>query len=111
MILDFKHILASTLTIFLYYPFKTFAFLILLFYLNFNKRFKTFSKIIDYNRLIKSSNKIIFSQNRLKILKMGCLISDFFQLVLKVFSKLVLNIVNKSLEIFKVFLEKDFKLK
>lgn len=36
---------------------------------------------------------------------------NFFQLVLEIFSKLVLNIVNQSFRISKIFLKKSFELK
>lgn len=38
------------------------------------------------------------------------LILSFFQLVLRVFFKLALEIIDKNLGIFKIFLEKSFKL-
>ena len=43
------------------------------------------------------------------MLKLWCLVSGFFQLVLGVFSKLILNIVNKGLKIPKVLSKKSFK--
>ena len=95
----------------LYHLFETNSFLVLLFYFNFDKRFKAFSKIANYNRFIEDFNKTEFCQDKLKVLKVRCPISDFLQLVLKIFSKLTPNIVNKDLEIFKVFSKKNFKLK
>ena len=43
------------------------------------------------------------------MLKVWCLVSGFFQLILGVFSKLIPNIVNKDLRIPKILLEKDFE--
>ena len=43
------------------------------------------------------------------MLKMGGVISRFFQLVLGVFFKLVLNAINKYLKVLEVFLEKGFE--
>lgn len=45
------------------------------------------------------------------MLKVKCLVSDFFQLVLKVVSKFSLDIVIKGLKIFKVDLKKSFKIR
>ena len=42
---------------------------------------------------------------------MRYLISNFFQLVVGVSSKLILDIINKSLRISKVFSEKSFELR
>ena len=63
---------------FLYNYFEVFGLLILLFYLNFNREFQTCLEIVDNNRLIESFNKIEIYQNRLEILKIGCLILSFF---------------------------------
>lgn len=41
---------------------------------------------------------------------MRCLILSFFQLVLEVFSKLILDIIDKSLGVLEVFLEEGFKV-
>lgn len=41
---------------------------------------------------------------------MGCQIPGFFSLVLGVFFELAFDIINKTLEISKVFPEKDFEL-
>ena len=44
------------------------------------------------------------------MLEVRSIVLSFFQLVLKVFSKLILNIVNKSLGIFEIFLKKNFEI-
>ena len=41
---------------------------------------------------------------------MRYLVSDFFQLILKVLFKLTLNIIYKNLKILEIFSEEDFKL-
>ena len=45
---------------FLYYFFKVNNFLVLLFYLNLNKKLKTFLKIADYNKFIENLDRIKF---------------------------------------------------
>ena len=43
------------------------------------------------------------------MLKIGCLISGFFQLVLRVPPKLTPDAVNKNFRVLEVFLEEDFE--
>ena len=83
--------------------------MVLLFYFNFDKKFKAFLKIANYSWLIKGPNNIKFYQDRLKVLKIKCLVSGLFKLVLRVFFKLTPDIFNKGLRISKVFSEKGFK--
>lgn len=49
--------------------------------------------------------------NKLEMLKIKYKILNFFQLILRIISKLILNIIYKSLKIVKIFLKKDLKLK
>ena len=44
------------------------------------------------------------------MLKVGDVVSSFFQLVLGIFSKLIPNAINKSLGVLKVFSEKGLEL-
>lgn len=44
------------------------------------------------------------------MLKVECLVLSFFKLKLKIFSKLILNVIDKSIKVSKVFLEEDFKV-
>lgn len=83
----------------------------MLLYLNCNKRLETFLKIANYSEFIRSSNGIKLYQDRLKMMKVRCPILGFFQLVIRVFSKLTPNIVKKSLGIPKIFSKESFELK
>ena len=47
----------------------------------------------------------------MKVLKVGGIISSFFQLVLGIPSKLTLDAIDKSLEVFKVFLEESLEVR
>ena len=85
--------------------------MVILFYLNLNKKFEAFLEITNYSKLIGGFDKIKFRQNELKMLKVGCSIVGFFLLILGILPKLTPNIVNKSLEIPKVFSKKDFEIR
>ena len=45
------------------------------------------------------------------MLKVEGVISTFFQLIFEVSSKLILNAINKNLEVSKVFLEESFEVR
>ena len=45
------------------------------------------------------------------MLKMRCLVLGFFQLILGVLPKLILEVVNEGLKTSKIFLKESFKLK
>lgn len=45
------------------------------------------------------------------MLNVGCLVLDFFKLILRIPFKLVLDVNNKGMRILDVFLEEDFKIK
>ena len=85
--------------------------MVLLFYFDLNRRLEAFLKIANHSKLIGGPNKIRFCQNRLKVLKVKCLILGLFWLILRVFFKLTLDTINKGLETFKVFIEENFELK
>lgn len=62
----------------LHYLFEANGFSVLLFYFNLNKKLDAFLEIANYSRLIGDSDRIKFCQDKLKILKIEYLISDFF---------------------------------
>lgn len=68
--------------------------------------FQNYYIIVDLSKAL-----IKLYQNRLKVLKVEYLVLVFFQLVLKISSKLNSDIINKSLKIFKIFLEKSVNVK
>ena len=59
--------------------------------------------------LFKALLILNYIKNKLVILKIKYSILGFFQLVLKVFLKFTLDIINKSLKISKIFLKQGFK--
>lgn len=83
----------------------------MLFYFDLNGRFEALLEIANYNRLIGVFDKIELCKDKLKILKVRCPVSGFFSLVLRVFPELTLDIVNKDLEISKVFFNKSFEIR
>ena len=68
-------------------------------------------EIANNYKFIGGSDEIKLCQDRLEVLKIECPVLDFFQIVLKISLKLILDIVNKSLENFKVIFKEGFKVK
>ena len=83
----------------------------MLLYFNLDRGFEVFLKIADYSGLGGGSNSTKLYQDWLKVLKVGGVISNFFQLILRVLFKLTLDIIDKGLRVSKVFLKKGLKIK
>lgn len=62
----------------LHHLYKVDGFSILLFHLNFNRKFKAFSDIADYIKLIRDSDKINLRQHGFKMLKVRCSVLGLF---------------------------------
>ena len=62
----------------LYYFLKPNDFLILSFYFDLNRNLKVFLGIANYSRLIGDFNRIKHRQDKVKMLKIKCLILSFF---------------------------------
>ena len=80
-------------------------------YFNLDEGFEAFPEIADYSSLIEGLNSIKFCQNILEVLKEGCIILDFFQLVQGILSKLTSYVIDKGLRISKILLEKDLRVR
>ena len=85
-------------------------FLILLFYLNFNRRLEAFLEIADHSKLIGGFNRLKFYQNKVKVLEVGYLVLNLFQLILEVSHKLTSNIIYEDLKTSETLLKKAFKI-
>ena len=95
----------------LHHLFEASWYLVLLFYFNLDEKFEAFLKVVDHNWLIQDLNSVKLCQKKLVILEVWCPVLGLFQLVLRVSFKLILNIIDKSLKIPKVFLEKGFEIR
>ena len=83
----------------------------MLLHLNYDRGFETFLEIADYYRLIRGLHSTKFYKDWLKMLKVGGIVLSFFQLVLKVLSKLTPDAIDKGLGVPKVLSNEVFELR
>lgn len=67
----------------LHHLFKAHGFLVILFYLDFNRKLKLFSEIANYSELIGGSDRVNIYQNKLEVLKVRYSVLSLFLLVLE----------------------------
>lgn len=73
--------------------------------------FRFFLKIADQSGLTEGLNNAKLYYNRLKVFKVESIVSNLFQLILGILSKLISDTNNKGLVVSEIFLEKSFKVR